>query len=115
MKRLDRNRGRMGMFFSALISSAVSLYADNGPALFEQQCAACHGADGKARTPAGRKIGAKDLTQSRLSDGEIERQVSEGTTDKAGKVKMPPFKDQLSSSEIQALVSFVKSFREGRK
>jgi mono/diheme cytochrome c family protein len=30
-------------------------------------------------------------------------------------MKMPPFKDQLSSSEIQALVSFVKTFREGQK
>lgn len=93
----------------------MSLHANDGAALFDQQCAACHGPDGKARTPAGRKIRAKDLTRSQLADVEIERQVSEGTKDKAGNVKMPPFKDQLSSSQIQALVSFVKSLREDQK
>jgi mono/diheme cytochrome c family protein len=88
------------------------LPADDGAALFDQQCAACHGPDGKGRTPAGRKIGAKDLTQSRLPDEEIARQISEGSKDKAGRAKMPPFKEQLAPNEIQALVAFVKTFRE---
>jgi mono/diheme cytochrome c family protein len=115
MRRLNRAWGWIWLFVSVLLSPAVSLRADDGAALFDQQCAACHGPDGKGRTPAGRKIGAKDLTASRLTDEEIERQISDGAKDKAGKVKMPPFRDQLSSSEIQALVSFVKTFREGQK
>jgi mono/diheme cytochrome c family protein len=116
MRRLDRNRGRTWVFGLALVACAGGLRAEeSGAAIFEQQCAACHGHDGKGRTPAGRKIGARDLTQSRLSEAEIARQVSEGSTDRTGKVKMPPFKDLLSASEIQSVVAFARAFREGQK
>jgi mono/diheme cytochrome c family protein len=38
-----------------------ALGASDGPALFKQHCALCHGKDGKANTPA-----AKDLSASSL-------------------------------------------------
>jgi cytochrome c6 len=90
------------------------LRAEDGATLFAERCAACHGQDGHAKTPAGRKVGAKDLAQSVLSDPAIEHQIAEGAKDSAGRAKMPPFKDQLSPDDIKALVSYVKSFREPR-
>lgn len=79
--------------------------------IFEDKCASCHGIDGKARTPAGRKLGAHDLSESKLGDAEIERRIREGTKDGRGKAKMPAFAETLTPDEITSLVAFVKSFR----
>ena len=91
----------------------VALGAEpDGAALFEQYCIPCHGPDGHARTPAARKLGAKDLTASRLTDAEIAHQIAEGKKDAGGKERMPPFKPKLADPEIAALVEFVKSLRK---
>ena len=79
--------------------------------MFADNCASCHGADGKARTPAGRKVHAKDLTLSTLSDAEIEKQIREGKKDEHGRLAMPAFKENLSNDEIRALVPVVKNLR----
>ena len=86
--------------------------APDGAALFEQYCIPCHGADGRARTPAARKLGVKDLTESRLPDVEITRQIADGKKDPGGKERMPPFKPKLADPEIAALVEFVKRLRK---
>lgn len=80
--------------------------------MFGDYCASCHGADGRARTPAGRKIGAKDLTESKLPDIEIVQQITNGKKNERGVEKMPAFKDKLSASDIAALVPYVKSLRK---
>ena len=86
--------------------------AADGPALFAENCASCHGMDGKARTPAGKKVHAKDLSLSQLPDDGIARQIKEGYRDSHGQPAMPPFKDRLTDEEISALVPVVKSFRK---
>lgn len=79
--------------------------------LFKTHCASCHGLDGKARTPVGRKLGVKDLTESKTVDEEIERQILEGLKDKQGNQRMPPFKQKLSADDVKLLVGWVKSLR----
>lgn len=95
---------------AALLPCSASA-AENGAALFENFCAPCHGLDGKARTPAGKKLGAKDLRESRLADEAIEKQIREGSKDKRGTEKMPPFQEKLSAEGVGALVAYVKTFR----
>ena len=93
---------------------ATSLWIQGSPegkALFLKACASCHGPDGRAHTPIGRKIAVKDLTQSRLPDSNIVRQIDEGVRDRKGNLKMPSFKDQFSSEEKEALIQYVKSLR----
>jgi mono/diheme cytochrome c family protein len=85
--------------------------ADAGATVFENNCAPCHGLDGKARTPAGKKLGAKDLSGSTLADADIAKQIRDGSKDKNGKEKMPPFKEKLGAAEISAVVEYVKTFR----
>jgi cytochrome c oxidase cbb3-type subunit 3 len=80
--------------------------------VFLAQCASCHGVDGKAKTPIGRKLGVKDLTVSKTTDAEIEKQILEGKKDPAGKELMPSFKTKLKPEEIQALVAYVKGLRK---
>jgi mono/diheme cytochrome c family protein len=98
----------VGLFFGQAIARAEP----DGAALFEQYCIPCHGPDGRARTPAARKLGAKDLTESRLADPDIARQIANGTKDTAGKERMPAFKAKIAETEIAALVTFVKSLRK---
>lgn len=85
--------------------------AANGREVFADKCASCHGLDGRARTPAGRKLGAKDLAASKLGDVEIEKQIRNGAKDVRGTEKMPPFSDKLNAAEISALITYVKTFR----
>lgn len=80
--------------------------------LFVKHCAPCHGKDGKAQNPAARKLGVKDLSLSKATDAEIIKQVTEGRRDERGSLKMPSFKENLTTEEIQALVTVVKSFRK---
>jgi cytochrome c oxidase cbb3-type subunit 3 len=86
-------------------------FGDAGKDVFATNCIPCHGQDGKAHTPAGRMLHAKDLTQSKLTDAEIRKQVTEGYKDQRGPV-MPAFKDTLTSDQIEAVVAFVKSLRK---
>ena len=82
--------------------------AADGKELFAKQCASCHGPDGKAQTPIARKLGVKDLTQTKLTEAEIEKQIVEGKRDDHGKEKMPSFKGKLSADEIKSLINTVK-------
>ena len=81
-------------------------------ALYARHCLSCHGKDGRAQTPVGRKLGVKDLTVSVASDADMERQLREGTRDARGTQRMPPFKDKLTPAEVQALLGHVKGFRK---
>lgn len=91
---------------------ATAVGAADGPALFTVNCANCHGKDGKAQTPIGRKLGAKDLSVSTLADDDIKRQIRGGKRDAGGKQLMPAFEDRFSDEEITALVAAAKSFRK---
>ena len=84
-------------------------------AVFENHCAACHGNDGRARTAQGRKMKAKDLRDSRLTEAEIERQIREGSRIKTGVSVMPALGRDLTDAEIAAAIRVVKAFRPPAK
>jgi mono/diheme cytochrome c family protein len=92
--------------------SVCAAAADGDTNIFLTHCAPCHGADGRARTPAARKLNVKDLTQSKLPDAEIKRQIVDGRRDPAGKQQMPAFGDKLTDKQITALIAQVKAFRK---
>jgi mono/diheme cytochrome c family protein len=119
VRRLMLNRvGGAGRLLAVVV--AVGLWGAAGMAVgadvdvnavYGRHCVSCHGKDGKAQTPVGRKLGVKDLTQSRVSDADIEKQLLEGTKDARGQQRMPAFKDKLSPAEVKALVAWVKTLR----
>ena len=96
---------------SVALGSVASVRAASGEELFAKYCALCHGKDGKAQNPAARKLGVKDLSLSKATDAEIEKQVIEGRKDERGSLKMPAFKDKLTPEEIKSLIAVAKSFR----
>ena len=94
-----------------LLKSPVPYTKDSinkGRILFARDCAACHGADGKAEVDV--VANATNLTEPQLwrsgtSEGEIFRSIRDG----AGEA-MPPFKAQFQKDEeIWGLVNFIRS------
>jgi cytochrome c6 len=96
---------------ASLWLATAPVRAEGGAALYLKHCAMCHGKDGKAQSPIARKLGVKDLAESKATDSEIETAVAEGRKDDKGNLKMPAFKDKLTAAETQSLVPVVKAFR----
>ena len=86
----------------ALLAVASVTSAADGKATFKAKCVACHGADGKGQSAMGKKLGAKDLSGSKLSAAEMEALIT------TGKGKMTPFSAKLTPAEIKEVAAFVK-------
>jgi|TARA_R110000737_G_scaffold50259_1_gene71218 cytochrome c6 len=76
--------------------------AATGKDLYYNQCSACHGVDGKLGNS-----GAKDLTESKLADSQIEEILNEG------KGAMPAQIQLIGKpSQMDSVVEFVKTLRK---
>jgi mono/diheme cytochrome c family protein len=82
-------------------SAAPSPAAD----LFRQNCAGCHGPDGKGTRTAGTPDFTSRSIQSGLSDQQILETIRRG---KPG--RMPAWSDKLSDAQITDLASYIRSF-----
>lgn len=86
------------------LEAAKALYANN--------CARCHGADGRGQTAMGRVFAAPNLADAgwwkkeRPTDKRLTASIRHGRNQQ----RMPAFGRQLSKSEIAALVRLVRTF-----
>ena len=78
--------------------------------LFLENCAICHGVNGRAHTLHGRLVGAQNLTNAKWQSETTDAQIIHGV--KTGPSVMPAFARKLSSSEIDALAAYVRSFKQ---
>ena len=86
--------------------SAGDLDKPSARALYVQNCARCHGSDGRSQTKLGIKLEASDLTGEKVqsfSSEKITRVIRNGRPD------MPPFGRKLSAAQIAALTAYVRS------
>jgi mono/diheme cytochrome c family protein len=91
--------------FGVLVGWALTLYAkDEGhPSdTFKQYCAKCHGEDGKADTPKGKQLKARNFTDEEWQKDESDADLIDSVT--KGKDDMPPFGKKLSKEQIESLV-----------
>jgi cytochrome c553 len=51
---------------SLYIASALSIKAGDPKTNWANNCAQCHGPDGRANTKMGKQVGAKDLTDAKV-------------------------------------------------
>lgn len=98
-----------------LAASALSAFAADAKALYDKECAKCHGADGKGDTKMGKKLGAKDYSdakvQAAFKDDEAFKALKGGLKDKGGKTLMKAF-DTLSDEDIKALIAHMRTFKK---
>ena len=96
-----------------LAVTALNARADDAKTIYENDCAKCHGTDGKGDTKMGKKLGAKDYTdakvQEELKDDNAIKVIKEGLKDKEGKSLMKP-SGGLSDSDIKGLVAYMRAF-----
>jgi len=96
----------------ALAITTTSLAAD-GKAVYSDNCAKCHGDDGKGATKMGTKLGAKDYTdavvQSALTDDQAFKSVKEGLK-KDDKTLMKP--SELADEDIKASIAYLRTFKK---
>jgi mono/diheme cytochrome c family protein len=76
--------------------------ASSPRSLYTQNCASCHGANGKAQTRLGKKLDADDISGG-TSASKTTRVVTNG------KGKMPSFKKRLSAAQIAQIAGYVSS------
>lgn len=85
--------------------------------LFNRNCARCHGADGRGATPQGQLFNAPDFTDrewwqknSRITNPHVQRAIII-----RGKATMPAFGKKLTRSDINLLLSRIRSFRPSER
>ena len=103
----------MNKVILAVLLIAVALFlvlpslswAQSTEEVYKAKCAGCHGADGRANTPAGKALGVRDF-QSPDVQKETDSELADIITN--GKNKMPKYGDKMKDSEIKDIVGYVR-------
>ncbi len=101
------------MFGLSLFATAFSMDAAPASRLYRRHCISCHGNDGKSKTSKGKFSHARDLSdgewQADVSDERIFNSIMNGRNARGN---MPAFGDKLNEREANALVNYVRSFKQ---
>ncbi len=103
------------ILLASLSSLTVAAYAFDASATWGEQCAKCHGKDGKGDTKMGKKLSIKDYSdataQAAFTDDEAFKAIKEGTKDKTGKVRMKAV-EGMSDADIKAMVTYFRTLKK---
>lgn len=92
---------------SAPISSAQLAHAK---IVFAQNCARCHGADGRGETALGRELEATNLTDAEWHKKVSDKRIMQSVT--RGRAAMPAFGKKLPTNDIATLCAYVRSLKK---
>jgi cytochrome c6 len=79
--------------------------AKSGAATFASKCAMCHAKDGSGNSPMGKNLKLRDL-RSKEVQAQSDKQLYDVIAN--GKSPMPGYDGQLSKSDIEDLVAFIR-------
>lgn len=112
---IDRQKTSLGKVLGVtllVVAFASAAWAEGnskvaaGEATFKAKCVICHGSDGHGQTTLGKQLKAFDLHTAQVqkqSDADLKKVITNGQGN------MPPFQDQLSSTQIDEVLSYVRS------
>ena len=95
----------------ALQDAGYTRYQVDARALYLEECARCHGQDGRARTFHGLLLGAQNFTDTGWQLSTTDEEITQAI--QTGPGAMPAFEKKLSSSEIAALAAYLRGFKPG--
>lgn len=91
----------------AACSGEVAGGRADGPAVYQEACARCHGETGRPPSSMAAQLGVKDLTEATLTLDKVEHQIRHGSDNKV----MPAFAGTLKDEQIAAVAAYVLSLR----
>lgn len=96
----------------AVAADAVVAAAVDGPALYKEHCAKCHGDTGKADSWRGYLVFAQDFSKASFQNGRSDEDILKKIN--RGPRIMPAYEQTLTLAEREALVQVVRDFAERR-
>jgi mono/diheme cytochrome c family protein len=81
---------------------------------WKAKCAPCHGQTGKGDTDKGKELKVEDMTAAKYlakKDPELKKAILDGVK-MDGKEAMPPFKDEVTPEQADALVKYTRGFKK---
>jgi mono/diheme cytochrome c family protein len=105
----------VALTISLFFLPAIFAWAADVKTNWDNDCAQCHGKDGRADTKMGKMLNAKDLTdpkvQAEFTDAKATQSIKEGVKQN-GKVTMKAFGGKLTDDEVKALVAYVRTLKK---
>jgi cytochrome c553 len=102
----------------ATVFTAVACWnaaAADGKEVWDKNCAACHGKDGKGQTKMGQKAGCKDYSdakgQAEVSDELFLKSIKEGVK-VDGKEVMKSYAEKVNDEEAKALLAYFRTLKK---
>jgi cbb3-type cytochrome c oxidase subunit III len=97
----------------ATVSRQTVEFSENeisGSEIYAQNCAKCHGADGRGETEESKKHKMPDISSARWQQRHSDKKIIKAIEKGGG--GMPAFGKKLSKEEIAAVVSYVRELKK---
>jgi len=113
MHMREKNNHAVKLLNNIIVTKKLDIKA--GQLIYNKRCAICHGitGNGKGRIAEAMKAPKPiNLIQSKLSDVDLKKIISKGGISVSRSSGMPPWKNELSSIELDSVIKYIKTFRE---
>jgi len=112
--RIDYKSGVIvvAMLFVMMLIAPLRSRADESATLFNESCGSCHGQDGSANTPGGKKLHAANLRSKPVQSQSDQQLYDSIATGKQHKNYPHAFLYKgMTEKQIRGLVAHIRSFK----